>query len=506
MPTVARSLTTALLSGAALCAAPHAFAQQYAVPAGEAIVLDGGAGGGGHVDPQMHTAYRTASAGGDFVGGPMGGPVMGGPGAGYPMTGGEMVAESYPVMRSTQYPSPGGGGYVFDDPTYAGPIVSDSVCDGACDVGCDAGSPYGRVIYDSGVSGGYGGGYGAGLYNDVCGSCGTTGCTPATCDPTCEGDLACGGPVVCNKFGRCGKFYTNATAKQACGLSAGYAFLFLRPHQGDATAAVTRTPTGQGVASMRQDFDFDLASGSRIYAELIRPDAVGLRVTWSGLEADSDRQEFAGTTVNAAPGVTSAAIPALFALDTNSPSGVVTAGAGNVLMTESEVQFSNFDVDATRRLRAGNWLLNTGGGLRFARLDQEYSATVVGRNAGEASSSMAFHGAGLTGFAEARRPIGNSGFAFVSAGRISLLAGENETDARVSQGGQVLTGSSTRNDFVPTGELQVGGEWSAWVNPNTLFFTQLAYEGHVWGGVGSPGSAEGNVGFTGFNLTLGLEW
>ncbi|MFH5806501.1 Lpg1974 family pore-forming outer membrane protein [Alienimonas sp. DA493] len=503
MPTVARSLTTALLSGAALCVAPTAFAQQYAVPAGEAIVLDGGAGGGGHVDPRMHTAYRTAAVDADFAAGAaMDGPVMGAP-----MMGGEVVAEAYPTVRSTQYPTPAGG-HVFDVPTYAGSVVSDSVCDGACDVGCDVGH-YGEVIYDSGLSGGvpYGGtGYGGGLCDEVCGACGTVGCTPATCDPTCEQDLACGGPVVCNKFGRCGKFYNTATSRQSCGLSAGYAFLFLRPHQGDATAAVVRTPTAAGATSLRQDFDYDLEHGSRIFAELIRPDAVGLRVTWSGLEADSSGRQFAGTTFNAAPGVTSAAIPALFALDTNSPSGRVTADAGDTLITESEVQFSNFDIDATRRLRAGGWLLNTGGGLRFARLDQEYSALVYGANPGEARSSTAFSGAGLTGFAEARRPIGNSGFALVTAGRIALLAGENDTDARVAQNGVVLTGSSDRTDFVPTGELQVGGEWSAWVNPNTLFFTQLAYEGHVWGGVGSPGSQNGNVGFTGFNLTLGLEW
>ncbi|NNJ27458.1 Lpg1974 family pore-forming outer membrane protein [Alienimonas chondri] len=515
MPTLMHSRTAALLSGALLyaaqaCVAPHALAQQYAVPAGEAIVLDGGAGavygqpvssgsmsggmtGGVHADPQMHTAYRSVSG------------------------GGEIVAESYPQVRSTEYPRVasaagyGGEQYVFDEPGYAGPVVADSVYGGEYGGNLGPGG-YGEMLCDDGCcdtyGGGYGGSYGSsygcdtGLCDSVCGSCGTVGCTPGTCDPTCEGDLACGGPVVCNKFGRCGKFYTHATATDACGLSAGYGFLFLRPTQGDGTAAILRTATGRTTTSTRQEFDFDLTTGSRIFAELIRPDAIGVRLTYSGLEADSDRMVFDGTPA----GVTSAAVPSAFFNPTNAPAGIVTAVNGDLLTARSEVQFSNFDADATRRLRAGHWLLNTGGGLRIARLDQDYSAVVTGANPGQATSETTFHGAGLTGFAEARRPIGNSGFAFLTSARVALMAGENETKSRVSQGGVTSIGSSSRNDFVPVGELQVGGEWSAWLNPTTLFFTQAAYEGHIWGGVGSPGSQNGNVGFTGFNLTMGVEW
>ena len=308
--------------------------------------------------------------------------------------------------------------------------------------------------------------------------------------------------MVCNKFGRCGKFYTYASGRESCGFSAGYGFLFLRPHVSDGTAAVSRAASGGGFVSRQRDFDFDLTSGSRIFAELIRPDAIGLRVTYSGLESDANTVRLPGT----ASGVSSAALPAAFAPVTNVLAGGVTAGAGDVLTARNEVQFSVFDVDATRRLRAGNWLLNTGGGLRFARLEQTYSATVSGANPGSAGSEFEFDGAGLTGYAEARRPIGQTGFAFLTSARIALLAGENDSEARTRQNGVVNVGRSTRTDFVPTGELQVGGEWSAWINQSTLFFTQAAYEGQIWGGVGGPGSTEGNVGFTGFNLTLGVEW
>ena len=546
MPTVAFPRTAAPLLAAVLCAAPHAVAQQYAVPAGQPILFGdepagaaqpvygepvtgapgtsgaavGGQAGGGHAGTVMHTAYRQ------------------------PAVEGEIVADSFPQVRSTQYPQTqvaqiggpgivggpggydaggyGGGEYVFDEPVYSGPVVDGSVCD-SCDAGFAGG--YGGEIYGGPAYGGeiyggelYGGpGYG-GLSDHVCGVCGTTTCTPETCDPSCEGELACGGPVVCNKFGRCGKFYNTAVARQACGFSAGYAFLFLAPRQGDATAAVVRTPAaGARTVSRREEFDYDLEHGSRIFVELIRPDAIGVRLTWSGLDADSDARTFAGTPIGVAAterppflvargGTTSAALPASFGLAGNDPTGTLFADAGDTLRARGEVEFSTFDLDATRRLRAGGWLLNTGGGVRFARLEQNYSARVTGPNAGRAFSSTEFDGAGPTGYAEARRPLGNSGFALLSAARVSLLVGDNDRRATVTQNGAAFVGSSNHTDFVPVGELQVGGEWSAWVNPNTLFFTQLAYEGQLWGGVGSPGSHEGDVGFTGFNLSLGLEW
>ncbi len=451
MPLMTRVLTAVLLSGAAVCVAPQAVAQQYAVPAGEAIVLDGGGRSGGHVSPQMHTAYRSTVGGqsfsengfvdGGFVdGGFVDGEVMDGSMMDLPVTGGPVVAESYPQVRSTQYPQGaypqgGGGGYVFDEPSYAGPVVGESVCGAECG---DAGG-YGEIIYDSGS--GYGGsgysygalGYGCdgglcdgGLCDGVCGSCGTTGCTPGACDPTCKDELVCGGPVVCNKFGRCGKYYTNAVAQEACGVSAGYSFLFLRPNQGDATAAIRRNPVGAGGSNnVREEFDFSVDAGSRIFVEVIRPDALGARVTWSGLESNSDRLRFAGT----ARGVTSAALPASFAPVTNVPSGSLTAGLGDVLQVESEVQFSVFDLDATQRLRAGGWLLNTGGGVRFARLEQDYAARVTGRNGGFANGETTFSGVGPTGFAEARRPLGDTGFAFLKF-RPPVAVGRRQREPR----------------------------------------------------------------------------
>ena len=534
MPTVHRTPPVLLLLGAAVCAASAASpaaAQQYAVPAGEPIVLDGY----DPVPPAPRPAAGATGGGAAGVGQPVyGEPVYGEPVYGEPVTGsvgggsfgGEVYGGHAGSLSQTPYPSAAGGMEIVGGPHAAtrstrypsAGFSQDAMIPGPYSGGSYGGEVYGGEVYGGGGygAGGYGGGYvfddpGCGgacggpvcdsVCDRVCSDCGTN-CAPGACDPTCEGDLACGGPVVCNKFGRCGKFYNTAVTRSRCGLSAGYAFLFLSPRQGDATAAVTRRPVAGGTFSRRQDFDYDLEAGSRIFVEMIRPDSMGVRLTYSGLEADSDRRTFASD----GGVVTGAAVPAAFALDTNAPAGTLLATGGDVLTARGQVEFDTFDLEGTRRLRAGRWLLNTGGGVRFARLEQNYHARVLGAAPGAVFSETTFDGAGPTGFAEARRPIGNTGFALLSAARVSLLVGENSSKATLTQFGVTNRGDSDRTDFAPVGELQLGGEWSAWVNPNTLFFTQLAYEGQLWTGVGGPGSHEGNVGFTGFNLSFGLEW
>ena len=495
----ARSLCAFTLGAAALAACgPAASGQQYAVPAGEAVVLDGpvvdapvtngGAFYGPSVDGGMTgDAYpggpvpQQSFASPQFPNGlPPGVEVIGGPGvAGHAGLGMQPSYQSAEAGYGGGYETAYGGGC---DDTYAAyggqmfpadcaaPVVSDPVYGGTvcgdaygCDAGCDAGYA-----------------------------------------PGCDTAAGCGGPVVCNKFGRCGKFYNVASQRTRCGLSAGYTFLFLRPRLDTATSAVVSRPTANGTATFAREQEFDLETGSRIYVELIRPDAWGFRVTYSGVEADADPLTVPVPTNGL---VTSAAAPSGFTPFTVRPNGaVIAAGDGNRLQTDYQVEFDTFDMEATRRLRAADWLLNLGGGVRFASLEQNYDAFASGPAPGSANSASDFEGAGPTVFAEFRRPIGQTGLAFLSSARGSLIYGDREGFARTSQGGVVNSAVFESDDLVPVGEVQIGGEWSAWVNPATLFFTQAAFETHLWSGVGSAHDPEGDVGFSGFNLTLGLEW
>ena len=491
---------------AALClCVPAASGQQYAVPAGEPILLNGGDYGGAYGgNPQGEVVGPTFDAGvtpgqsfygppdqfasgpvpsGQFSSGqfpdglPPGVEVIGGPGV-----AGHAGATSQPAYQTADGGFGGGyvegygdeyaayGGEVFP-PDLAAPVVSQPVYGGTvcgdaygCDAGCDT-----------------------------------------SCAPGCDTSAGCGGPVVCNKFGRCGKFYNVAARRTRCGLSAGYTFLFLRPRLDTATSAVVSRPTANGTATFAREQEFDdLETGSRIYVELIRPDAWGFRVTYSGVEADADPLNVA---VPDGGRVTSAAAPSGFTPFTVNPNGaIIAAGEGNRLTTAYEVEFDNFDMEATRRLRAADWLLNVGGGVRFASLEQTYDAFASGDQPGSATSASDFEGSGPTVFAEFRRPIGQTGLAFLTSARGSLIYGEREGFARTSQGGVTNTAVFESDDLVPLGEIQIGGEWSAWVNPATLFFTQAAFETHLWSGVGSAHDPEGDVGFSGFNLTLGLEW
>ena len=494
---------------AALClCVPAARGQQYAIPAGEPIVVDGGGYGGEVVGPTFDAGATTGqsfygpsdqfsagempsgqfSAGqfssGQFPNGlPPGVEVIGGPGvAGH---AGTTLQPAYQTADGGYGGSGEGygdeyaayGGQVFP-PDLAAPVVSQPV--------------YGGTVC--------GDAYGC---DDGCGTPRGTACD-AGCAPGCDTSAGCGGPVVCNKFGRCGKFYNVASQRTRCGLSAGYTFLFLRPRLDTATSAVVSRPTRTGTATFAREQEFDLETGSRIYVELIRPDAWGFRVTYSGVEADANPLTAA---VPDGGRVTSAAIPSGFTPFTVNPNGaVVASGEGNRLSTEYQVEFDNFDLEATRRLRAADWLLNLGGGVRFASLEQTYDAFASGERPGSATAASDFEGSGPTVYAEFRRPIGQTGLAFLTSARGSLLYGDREGFARTSQGGVVNTAVFESDDLVPLGEVQIGGEWSAWVNPATLFFTQAAFETQLWSGVGSAHDPEGDVGFSGFNLTLGLEW
>ena len=487
---------------AAACLAPRASAQTYAVPAGEPVVLDGGPAGGTNYGGigDGGIVYGETILDGNAYGGE---PVYGEPvfeGQTYDRSATAGLPPGMEVIGGPGMAGHGGTGsqtaYLPPGRNYPSPQILPGGCDGACGPGCDDTAGYGPA-YGEPVLGG-----------TVCGAaygcdtgCGT-GCD-ATCQPAC-GAGGCGGPVVCNKFGRCGKFYNAASRRTRCGLSAGYGFLFLRPRLDTASAAVIRTPTSRGTFTRAEDFDFDLESGARIYVELIRPDAWGFRVTWAGLDADSNALL---STVPDGGSISSAGTPSRYSPFTVNPAGaLLLTGDGDRLRTQYNVEFDVFDIESTRRFKAGRWLLNAGGGIRFATLEQTYDAVSSGSTPGSATAANDFDGAGTTLFAEFRRPIGQSGFAFLTSVRGSVIYGDRDGSARTSQAGVVDTGKFSTQDLVPITEAQLGGEWSAWVNPNTLFFTQVAFETQLWSGVGTAHDPEGDVGFSGFNITMGLEW
>ena len=66
--------------------------------------------------------------------------------------------------------------------------------------------------------------------------------------------------------------------------------------------------------------------------------------------------------------------------------------------------------------------------------------------------------------------------------------------------------SSTRDDLLPIGEVQIGAEWTRRLYYGGLLYFRGAFEGQYWAGVGNATSEDGNLGFLGFSATLGLNF
>ena len=323
---------------------------------------------------------------------------------------------------------------------------------------------------------------------------GAGGCAAGGC---LGGGCAGGACTECDQFGRCapGRYDRPLMLRRnnpVSGISFGYEFVFLRPRLPETDAFVLNLPDGAGGARIvNQDFDQDLEYGSRVWIETVYRAGFGLRFRWLGVDNDSPTQTFTNPGGGAV---------------VTTPFFDSTVADQNV-RSLYQVDLNVFDLEGTRRVNRYGWTVTSGGGLRGADLDQRYSAFRTGPGDDTAARSKAsFDGFGPLVFAELRRPIGGTGFAFLALGRASLLYGEREQTTTVaSPAGTVVT--HVENDqIVPVGEIQLGGEYSFWVNEATVFFTHAAWETQVWQGVGNAFQRGDDFGLTGVNVALGLEW
>ena len=330
------------------------------------------------------------------------------------------------------------------------------------------------------------------------GGCATGGCATGGCGARRRGGCLGGGGqcTECDRFGRCapGRYRRPLVPRRnnpVGGFSFGYEFVLLRPLLPETDAFTTTIPGGPGGRVMNREFDPDLERGSRITLETVMKSGAGLRFRWLGIDNDSDLL----ATTN--PGGGARVTTPFFA--SNLP--------GQSVRAMYAIDLNVFDLEGTRRSTRRGVQITSGGGLRGADLEQRYIASRTGPgNDVNVRSKASFEGLGPMVFAELRRPIGGTGFAFLALGRASLLYGERTQIATVAD----VTGTSVRrivNDtVVPVGEIQLGGEYSMWLNEKTIFFTHAAWETQVWQGVGNAYSRGDDFGLTGVNVALGLEW
>lgn len=279
---------------------------------------------------------------------------------------------------------------------------------------------------------------------------------------------------------------------QRCGWAAGFTWVFLKPFYSGNNAFSVSTPTGSGLNTSTQSFNYSLDLSPRVFVEWVSRNDFGFRATWFSFDNSADN----ATGSVALPGFIQRPISS-----TKYPGGRISAG--------SNISLNTIDFDLSQRMRVQRSLINLGGGLRWANYENSYTSTITSPVYGSAlgNASRQFNGFGPTLFAEWRRPIANTRFSLLAKVRGSMLYGDSKTTSYQQDPlGNTRSFSSDTNDFVGVGETQLGFEWSTWICRRSVLFVQTAFEGQYWMGVGTAFDRNDDLGLVGLNTTVGLEW
>jgi len=283
-------------------------------------------------------------------------------------------------------------------------------------------------------------------------------------------------------------------------LAAGFEFALLQPRFSNNVAFTVEDSDGVTFARRSAgEFDYDLEVSPRVWVEFTRPDDTGLRVTWWQFDHTADMlsasppDAFGEVALPTFAGVT---------LSTDDPNDTVSAS--------TNLNAYTIDLEGTKFVDFKNWWLSMGAGLRFASIDQQYTATVPGATGGEVEFIHRDQGIGPTLSASVARPWGHH-LTFFGMARGSLLFGDGESELVVSENFDpnnpfVTRESASRDDAFAVTDLQVGVEWHPHLHFHRFWqpFMHVAMEGQFWNDVGSGTSEEGTIGFYGFNVAVGF--
>jgi hypothetical protein len=159
----------------------------------------------------------------------------------------------------------------------------------------------------------------------------------------------------------------------------------------------------------------------------------------------------------------------------------------------SDLNAYTIDLEATKSVDFCSWWLEVSAGLRFASIDQSYFAqqrTGAGVLGGQIDFRHELQGIGPTVSLLATRPLGYCWTLFGQA-RGSLVFGDGSSQLVTGEDLDLAnpfrtTISTRRDDLLPIAEVRCG----------------LGCQ--LWEGAGNASSEEGNLGFFGFGVALGV--
>jgi len=305
-----------------------------------------------------------------------------------------------------------------------------------------------------------------------------------------------------------GRFCSGCTSTRCVSWSAGIGLSLLRPHYGDNLAATTMNGDGANFETFtRTPFDYDATLSPRIWLHIAGSNGLGARVRYWQFDQSAD----AITAAAPANGFGRVFPPEFGNIDisVNVPGQSITA--------TSAIDAHCIDIEGTQETAFGLWMFEVAGGLRYSSIGQQcraQSRNAAGVLLGDIAFEHGFDGVGPTLGIEVRRSAGPQ-FGFFGNLRGSLLYGDGTSSLVAGEDLDLQTpfttrDSTSRDDLLPIGEMQVGIDWrtplTRFVQRDGEFFCRAALEGQLWQDAGNATSEEGNLGFFGVSLAAGITW
>jgi hypothetical protein len=298
--------------------------------------------------------------------------------------------------------------------------------------------------------------------------------------------------------------FAGACAPGCSPWSAGIEFTLVKPHFEDNVAFSNMSSNGTSFENFTDiQFNYDTELAPRVWLERMGGGNLGFRVVY--WQFDHEAATAAGSPD--ANGFGRITHPGFGDVDlsTTIPNSVYTA--------DSSLNAYTIDFEGTKYLSRGIWNITTSAGLRFAEVEQFYRSSLLsaqGQTQGTINYSHVVEGVGPTLALRTQRPF-SPRLSLFATGRASLLFGDGTSSLNAIEDQDLAasfttTRTTTRNDVLPVGEVQVGfqvlpamyGPWQPYVH--------VAMEGQLWSGAGNASGESGNLGFYGLNVALGFDW
>ncbi|MHB1033015.1 MAG: Lpg1974 family pore-forming outer membrane protein [Pirellulales bacterium] len=299
------------------------------------------------------------------------------------------------------------------------------------------------------------------------------------------------------------------------GIYAGYEFLFIRPYFENQSAYILgHVISQQGVVGTIEEtvpFGTPYQLTPRVWLGYASCSGLGARVRYWQFDHDTP-----SVTVGTVTGDT--ANTEVQGNGTLSAVGAEAQGnnfrgavEGDALFASHSLKLDALDVDITQDFNWWNTLILLGGGIRYAKMEQDYfAAAVTGAPQFEfLFFEHNFEGVGPTVAVDLKRQLGSSGFSILGSARGSVVFGhasEIGIDAdRGVEGFEFNVALSKNSDARGIGEVQLAVQYEQTVFANSSLFVRGGWEGQLWQEFGGPNFDTGDLAMQGFSLALGIN-